>query len=395
MEKFNFEVLKNDGKTQARTGIIKTAHGNIKTPAFVPVGTQATVKSIDTRELEKIGVQLFFINTYHLYLRPGLEVLKGFGGLHQFIGWEKPLITDSGGFQVFSLAGTNSKRRLGLINNEAEPPLVKITENGVFFRSHLDGSEHFFSPEISIEAQSILGADMVIAFDECTYYPTTRQYAKSAMERTHRWALRSLEAHKKVGRDYQALYGVVQGGTYKELREESARFIASLDFPGIAIGGVSVGESKKEMKSVLDWVAPFLPEEKPRHLLGVGEIDDIFSLIEKGMDSFDCVMPTRFGRMGQILSKPFKDLKGEVKYSYDITKSSLARSKEALNKNCNCCVCQNYSKGYLNHLFKTNELLAYKLATYHNLFFIENLLGNIRESIRSGSFLDLKTEWIL
>ncbi|MBU2577579.1 tRNA guanosine(34) transglycosylase Tgt [Patescibacteria group bacterium] len=392
---FSFEIIKNDERSKARVGIIKTAHGNIETPAFVPVGTQATVKSMDNFELEEIGVQLFFINTYHLYLRPGLGVIKEFGGLHEFTNWKRPLMTDSGGFQVFSLGRNNTKKRLGLIHEEVEPPLIKITEDGVYFRSHIDGSEHFFSPEVSIEAQSILGADMIIAFDECTYYPATKEYSRSAMERTHHWALRSLEAYKKVGRSYQALYGVIQGGVYQELREESAKYIVSLDFPGIAIGGVSVGESKKEMQSVLDWVVPFLPENKPRHLLGVGEIDDIFSLAERGMDSFDCVMPTRLGRMGHILSRPYKNGKDEVKYSYDITKSVFAENKERLSRDCECRVCQNYNKGYLNHLFRTNELLAYKLATYHNLYFTEKLIKEIRESIKQESFLDLKSEWIL
>jgi tRNA-guanine transglycosylase len=322
-------------------------------------------------------------------------MIKNFGSLHEFIGWKGPLITDSGGFQVFSLGRRNTKRRLGIIHEETEPALVKITEDGVSFRSHLDGSKHFFSPEFSIEAQSILGADLIIAFDECTYYPATKEYAKSAMERTHRWALRSLEAYKKVGRDYQALYGVIQGGVYRELREQSAKYIVSLDFPGIAIGGVSVGESKKEMQEVLDWTVPYLPDKKPRHLLGVGEIDDIFALVERGIDSFDCVMPTRLGRMGHLLCRPYKDTKNEVKYSYDVTKPAFKASKEPLEKDCGCAVCRNYSRGYLNHLFKSNELLAYKLATYHNLSFMEKLVRKIRESINQGSFHKLKSEWVL
>lgn len=251
--KFNFKITARDKKTQARVGIIYTAHGKIKTPAFVPVGTQASVKSLDNRDLAEIGSQLFFANTYHLYLRPGIEAIKRLGGLHSFTGWTKPLISDSAGFQVFSL------------NKKENTSLVKIKEDGVSFRSHLDGSSHFFTPEKSIKVQIILGADIMIAFDECTFYPASHEYSLLAMERTHRWAVRSLkEAEKR--HDVQALYGVVQGGVYKDLRQNSAEYINGLPFEGTAIGGVSVGESKKEMVKVLDWTIPKLSPEKPRHL---------------------------------------------------------------------------------------------------------------------------------
>lgn len=246
MQTFSFRQLQKDKMTQARTGVIRTAHGEIESPAFVPVGTQATVKSLTPEELNTLGVQLFFVNTYHAYLRPGIEVIKKFGGLHNFMSWDKPLITDSGGFQVFSLGRSD---------------LVKITDEGVEFRSHWDGTKHLFTPENSMKFQEDLGADIHIAFDECAPYPTTRAYAKSAMERTHRWAKRSLAAHPGPA----ALYGVIQGSVYRDLREESAKFISSMDFDGIAIGGASVGESKKQMVDVLDWVAPLLPEDKPGH----------------------------------------------------------------------------------------------------------------------------------
>ena len=304
MSKFNFEILGKDVKSDARAGVIHTVHGDIKTPSFVPVGTQATVKSMSNEDLQEIGVQVFFVNTYHLYLRPGLEAIEKGNGLHSFIGWGKPLMTDSAGFQIFSLGDVNRQRKLCLQGDPLEIPLVKISEEGVKFRSHLDGSGHLFTPEKSIEVQRILGADIMIAFDECCYYPATHDYAKKAMERTHRWALRCLAAKSKLqGKlsERQTLYGVVQGGVFEDLRRQSAKYISSLPFPGIAIGGVAVGESKKEMKDVLDRVVPLLPEEKTRHLLGVGEIDDIFTLVEKGIDSFDCVMPTRLGRMGHLL----------------------------------------------------------------------------------------------
>ncbi len=387
MGKFNFKVIHQDKKTKARLGLIQTSHGAVETPAFVPVGTQGSVKSLDSRELKEIGVQLFFVNTYHLYLRPGLPVIKKFGGLHEFMGWDGPLMTDSAGFQIFSLGQAHQKRRMKFCGSEVEAPLVRINENGVIFRSHLDGSEHIFTPEKSIEAQRILGADIMIAFDECAPYPVTHDYAQKAMERTHRWAVRCLEAFSKPAKSDQALYGVVHGGVFEDLRRESAKFIGGLNFPGLAIGGVAVGESKKEMIKVLDWVMPLLPAEKPRHLLGVGEIDDIFELVERGVDSFDCVMPTRLGRMGFALGK-FKE-----KFLIDLNKAEFAEDKGPIEEGCQCFVCQNYSRGYLHHLFRAKELLAYKLATYHNLYFLEKLVGQIRSSIKEGRFLKLKKEW--
>jgi len=376
-------VLKKDGKSQARAGLIKTVHGEIETPAFVPVGTQATVKSLSNRDLEDIGVQIFFVNTYHVYLRPGLQTVGCFGGLHQFIGWKGPLITDSAGFQIFSLGEGRRQGRLKL-REEQDVPLVRITEEGVTFRSHLDGKEHFFTPESSIEAQVVLGADIIFALDECIYYPATFEYVKMATERTGRWAERCLTVSR---RDYQALYGVIQGGVFENLRQASARDISRLPFGGIAIGGVSVGESKKEMELVLDWVVPHLPEDKPRHLLGVGEIDDIFTLVEKGVDTFDCVMPTRLGRMGHVLVH-------SSKWTLDITKSQYAKDATPIDENCRCFVCQNYTRAYINHLFRVKELLAYRLATYHNLYFLEKLVEKIRFSIKEGNFLDFKKEWL-
>ena len=353
------------------------------------MGTQATVKSLDNRDLDEIGTQVFFANTYHLYLRPGLEVIKKFGNLHSFIGWEKPLMTDSAGFQIFSLGDVNRQRRLRLQGDSLEIPLVKISAEGVKFRSHLDGTEHFFTPEKSIEAQIVLGADIMIAFDECTFYPATYDYAKQAMLRTHEWASRCLTAARGKPNG-QALYGVVHGGIFEDLRRQSAKYISSLPFEGIAIGGVSVGESKKEMRDVLDWVVPLLPAEKPRHLLGVGEIDDIFSLVERGIDSFDCVMPTRLGRMGQVLVRKVED-RG---WKLDIMKAMYASDKRPIDETCDCLVCKNYHRAYLHHLFRARELLAYRLATYHNLYFLEKLMQEIRQSIKEGRLAQLKKEWL-
>ncbi|PIU32977.1 tRNA guanosine(34) transglycosylase Tgt [Candidatus Woesebacteria bacterium CG_4_10_14_0_2_um_filter_39_14] len=373
----NFKILSADQKTMARRGEITTSHGKILTPAFVPVGSQATVKSLTPHDLKEIGTQVFFVNTYHLYLRPGAEMIEKLGGLHQFMKWDGPIMTDSGGFQVFSLG-----RR----------ELVKIDYHGVTFYSHLDGSKHRFTPEKSIEVQQKLKADMMVAFDECAPYPTTHVYAETAMKRTHRWALRSLAAKKRKD---QFLFGVIQGSVYKDLREQSTKFISSLEFDGIAIGGVAVGESKKEMIQVLDWVMPILTKEKkqrPIHLLGVGEIDDIFAAVEKGIDMMDCVMPTRLARMGWILTQNPK-LKNKD-FRYDITKSKFADNKEPPDPDCDCYLCRNFSRAYLHHLFRTHELLAYRLATYHNLFFIEQLFVKIREAIKKGEFLKLKKQWL-
>jgi len=373
----NFKILSADQKTMARRGEITTSHGKILTPAFVPVGSQATVKSLTPHDLKEIGTQVFFVNTYHLYLRPGAEMIEKLGGLHQFMKWNGPIMTDSGGFQVFSLG-----RR----------ELVKIDYHGVTFYSHLDGSKHRFTPEKSIEVQQKLKADMMVAFDECAPYPTTHVYAETAMKRTHRWALRSLAAKKRKD---QFLFGVIQGSVYKDLREQSTKFISSLEFDGIAIGGVAVGESKKEMIQVLDWVMPILTKEKkqrPIHLLGVGEIDDIFAAVEKGIDMMDCVMPTRLARMGWILTQNPK-LKNKD-FRYDITKSKFADNKEPPDPDCDCYLCRNFSRAYLHHLFRTHELLAYRLATYHNLFFIEQLFVKIREAIKKGEFLKLKKQWL-
>lgn len=372
--------------------MITTPHGKIQTPAFVPVGTQATVKSLTPEEIRETGTELFFVNTYHTYLRPGLEVIKKIGGLHAFMGWDGPIITDSGGFQVFSLARNAS--------------LVTISEDGVEFQSHWDGSKHYFTPELSMEYQWTLGSDIHIAFDDCTAYPVTHDVAKKSMEHTHRWAARSLSASetlkvksKKLHMPYQALYGVVQGSVYEDLRKESAKYISSMDFDGIAIGGVSVGESKIEMAKVLKWVIPELPDDKPRHLLGVGEIDDIFILVEHGIDTFDCVQPTRLARMGRMFV--FSDMTHRIHESYktntheiDITNSAYTSDVRPIDETCTCYTCTHFSRAYVHHLFHVKELLGYRLATIHNVQFMHSLVSTIRRSLLDGTFYELKKRWV-
>lgn len=386
MKQFGFKKLGQDKKTRARTGVITTPHGEIATPAYIPVGTQATVKSLTPQELNTLGVQMFFVNTYHMFLRPGIATLKKLGGLHTFMAWNGPLITDSGGFQVFSLA-----RARGNTKKTDSPPLVKISENGVEFRSHWDGTKHLFTPELSMRWQWEMGADIHIAFDDCTPYGVTHAQTQESMHRTHRWAVRSMKAHAKFSQKkspYQALYGVVQGGVFEDLRKQSAHFISRLGFDGIAIGGVSVGESKKEMAAVLDWVVPHLPRALPRHLLGVGEIDDVFAAVERGVDTFDCVQPTRLARTGRLIR--FDARHG---HQMDITKSVYAKDARPIDAACLCSTCRQFSRGYLHHLFRVRELLAYRLATIHNVHAVHELIRSIREAIVQGTFLDLKKKW--
>ena len=417
MKHFSFSVEATDTTTQARAGVIRTAHGFIRTPAYVPVGTQATVKSLTPDELSKLGVQVFFVNTYHTYLRPGVDIIEKFGGLHAFMAWDKPLMTDSGGFQVFSLARGRSfmKRDAGRGTSDVgvTSPLARIADGGVTFRSHWDGSLHHFTPEKSIELQHRLGADIILTFDDCTPYPATREQARDSMERTHSWAQRSLQRHQtlkmkneKVQKYLPALFGVVQGSVYKDLRIASARFISSLSVDGIAIGGVSVGEDKAEMERVVSWVVPHLPVRMPRHLLGVGEIDDIFTIVSYGIDTFDCVAPTRLARMGHLYTKKsnMKDPSGPdqrqilnnntMKFTIDITHASFARDRAPIDPDCTCSACRTFSRAYIHHLFRVRELLAYRLATIHNVHFVMNLVRTIREAIQDGSFLALKRNWL-
>jgi len=383
----SFKISKQSSKNRARLGILTTPHGQIETPNFIPVGTQATVKALTPRDLKEIGAQIVFANTYHLWLRPGEETIKNLGGLHKFMGWDKPIVTDSGGFQVFSLGFgieqgvgkiasifpeedqrskiKDQKHKLKIKNKEN---LVKIDDDGVTFRSHLDGTTLRLTPEKSIKIQEDLGADIILAFDECTSPLNDYEYTKKAMERTHAWAKICLET--KTNRD-QALWGIVQGGAFEDLRKESSRFISSLPFDGFAIGG-SLGRSKEEMHQVLDWSIPLLPEDKPRHLLGIGGLDDIVEGVKRGIDLFDCVIPTRLARNQTALSS-----RGEL----HLINSEFKNSPSPIQADCQCYTCQNFSLAYLNHLFHANEILGIELTTIHNVHFVINYLKTIREKI--------------
>ncbi len=363
---FQFELLKESTQTRARRGRITTDHGVIETPIFMPVGTQATVKTMQPDELKDLGAQIILNNTYHLYLRPGLEVLEAAGGSHKFMQWDRPILTDSGGFQVFSL----SERR-------------KITEEGVEFRSHIDGSRHFISPEKAMEIQHVIGSDIMMAFDECAPYPATYDYVKDSMERTTRWAKRCLEAHGN--REGQALFGIVQGGMYRDLREKSAKDLVALDFPGYAVGGLSVGEPRHIMRRVLSDVEPFLPKHKPRYLMGVGTPDYLFDAVERGIDMADCVLPTRIARNGTLMTS-----RGRL-----VVKNAIfAKDFSPPDPECDCPVCQTYTRAYLRHLFQTDEILGLRLATIHNLYFLLHLMERMRKSIEEDVFLEFKEDFM-
>lgn len=404
-----FKILKEDKKTKARAGEIVLAHGVVKTPNFVPVGTQATVKALTVKQLKEIGVEIFFANTYHLYLRPGAEVISNMGGLQKFTAWKAPMMTDSGGFQVFSLGlgKYQTKIEKDKVKVRFEKPrkgvsgeiLAEIDEEGVKFKSHLDGSEHIFNAEKSMRIQHQLGADIMMAFDDCTFYPCDHDYAEKSMERTHRWLERSITEHQKLAKKdkwEQNLFGVVQGSVYNNLREKSAKYIESKNTAGVAIGGVSVGESKKEMRKACASVIPYLAKEKPKHLLGVGEIDDIFDAIEEGVDTLDCVIPTRWARNGTLLvrQKISQKVAAKTPFRLIIDNAQFIDDKLPIDPECQCEVCQNYSRAYLNHLYRTNEILGVCLGTYHNIFFMIELMKEIRESILDGNFTEIKRKWL-
>ena len=364
-EAIKYELLHECKQTGARRGRIHTPHGIIETPVFMPVGTQATVKSLTPEELkEEIGAQIILANTYHLYLRPGQKIVKEAGGLHKFMNWDRPILTDSGGFQVFSLGD-----------------LRTITEEGVEFKSHLDGSKHFFSPESVMQTEEDLGADIIMAFDECVEYPSTYEYTKQSMERTTRWAKRCKQAHKTKN---QALFGIIQGGFYEELREKSAKDLVELDLPGYAIGGISVGEPKEEFLKMLYYTAPLMPKEKPRYLMGVGTPDYLIEAVLAGIDMCDCVLPTRIARNGTALTWHGKIVVRNATYERDFTK---------LDEDCDCYTCKNYTKAYIRHLIKTNEILGVRLLSIHNLYFLTKLMERVRIEIEQDHLLDFKTQF--
>ena len=360
-----YELLHECKQTGARRGVVHTPHGDIQTPIFMPVGTQATVKSMTPEELkEEVKAQIILSNTYHLYLRPGHDIVKEAGGLHKFMNWDRPILTDSGGFQVLSLSG-----------------LRKITEEGVIFNSHLDGSKHIFTPEKVMEIEEALGADIIMAFDECCPYPSDYKYTKNSMERTTRWAKRCKEAHTT---ENQGLFGIIQGGFYKDLREISARDLISLDFPGYAIGGISVGEPKEEFLDILRYTAPLMPENKPRYLMGVGTPDYLIEASLAGIDMCDCVLPTRLARHGTALTS-----KGKLV----IRNQNFARDWNKLDDECDCYTCKNYTRAYLRHLVKTNEILGMRLLSLHNLRFLTKLMERVRIEIENDNLLAFREEF--
>ena len=392
-----FDITHKEANTRARTGIIHTDHGDIETPTFMPVGTQATVKSLDSQEIAELDAKIILSNTYHLHLRPGEDLIANYGGLHKFMQWDRAMLTDSGGFQVFSLGLQKEKKTIA----DDQGTLVSIDDDGVTFRSHIDGSTHRFTPETAIQIQHKLGADIIMAFDECTPDDADIPYTKKAMVRTHAWAERCVTEHKKNTSYHgyrQFLFGIIQGANHKELREESARAIAALDFDGIAIGGESVGYNMEATKHILDWVIPQIPENKPRYTMGVGfSPTDLFTVVEGGVDMFDCVAPTRIARNGTLYVCPAtrKELGLDAeKYRISITNARFRDDKLPIDPQCSCSTCKTYSRGYIHHLFAAQELLAYKLATIHNLHFLLELMREIRESIKQDRFLELKKEWV-
>jgi len=361
--RIQFSIYKKDPTSLARAGKFLTDHGPVKTPIFMPVGTNGVVKTMTPRELKEASAQIILGNTYHLYLRPGLEIIEGAGGLHQFSSWDRPILTDSGGFQVFSLSH-----------------LGKVTEESITFRSHIDGSKHELSPEISMDIQHTLGSDIVMAFDECTSYPCDYETAKKSLELTHKWETRSKEHFDKLQPKYghqQFLFGIVQGSVFPELRRQSVKALAELDFDGYAIGGLAVGEPKSKKNEIIEIVSPLLPENKPHYLMGVGKPEDIIQGIERGIDMFDCVLPTRNARNGTLYTWKGRVVLKNAQYKMDYA---------PVDENCDCYTCQNFSRAYLRHLFKIGDMTGLRLNTLHNIHFFLELTTKAREAIMNGKF---------
>ena len=366
----DFRITAKDSKTSARCGLLKLTHGDVETPCYMPVGTQASVKALSTEDVLACGSEIVLANTYHLMLRPGADLVEKAGGLHEFMHWKRPILTDSGGFQVFSLAD-----------------LRKITEEGVRFQSHLDGRAWEMTPESATRLQHQIGADIIMAFDECIPYPSPENYVEESVNRTTRWAARCLETHRQSGRENsQSLYGIVQGSNFPHLREKSAKQLLELDFPGYAIGGVSVGEPKEIIYGVVEKTAPYLPEHKPRYLMGVGTPEDLWECVERGMDMFDCVMPTRIARNGTALTRRGRVILKNAQYTSDFS---------PLDSDCTCECCRNYTRAYLRHLFQAEELLVLRLLSLHNLHFMNEIAGMIRKAIRENRFSEEKRSFFV
>ena len=365
MSAIRYEHIKSCKQTGARLGIVHTPHGSFETPTFMPVGTMATVKTMSPEDLTQLGAGIILSNTYHLWLRPGHDIIKEAGGLHKFMNWDKPILTDSGGFQVFSL----SKFR-------------DIKEEGVHFRNHINGDKLFLSPEKAMEIQNALGSDIMMAFDECPPYPAEEKYMRDSVERTTRWAERCLTAHERS--HDQGLFGIVQGGEYEALRKQSAKDLVAMDFPGYAVGGLSVGEPKDVMNRVLEFTTPWLPTDKPRYLMGVGSPDSLIDGAIRGIDMFDCVLPTRIARNGTLMTSQGRLVVKNAKY---------ARDFGPMDPNCDCHVCKNYSRAYIRHLIKCEETYGIRLTTYHNLHFLINLMRQVRQAIKEDRLGDFREEF--
>lgn len=363
-----FKILSKDSKTSARITEVTTSHSSFTTPLFLPVATLGVVKTLSYEELEKIGVEAFITNTYHLYFRPGLGVLNGFGGLHKFIKWERNIFSDSGGFQVYSLRDLKS-----------------VSEEGVEFKSHLDGSTHFFTPEKVIEIQKVIGADIIHCLDECVEYPVEYEYAKSAVEKTTLWALRSKRKFLEINDGKQFLFGIIQGSVFNDLRRRSLNEILEIGFDGYSIGGLSVGEPRNLMYEIVGQLSELLPKNSPRYIMGVGEIEDVWNCIESGIDIMDCVLPTRNGRNGQAITSKGKINIKNAKYRHEDT---------SLDESCSCKVCKNFSKAMIHHYFRCGELLGLRLLSYHNTFFMINMFNRIKLAIKENRFSEEKKKFL-
>ncbi|HWQ12574.1 MAG TPA: tRNA guanosine(34) transglycosylase Tgt [Roseiflexaceae bacterium] len=398
---FQFEVLARDQRSRARTGRITTAHGVVQTPVFMPVGTRGSVKSLTPEEVASHGADIILGNTYHLYLQPGHELIARRGGLHRFMGWDGPILTDSGGFQVFSLvyggiADEIKGRRPA--HPQTQPGMVRVTDEAVVFKSYIDGSTHVFTPERSIEAQKGIGADIILCFDELPPFHAGYDYTARSLARTHAWEARCLAFHRRTlggaglpfaaPNPHQALFGIVHGGVWEDLRRESAEYIGGLGFDGLCIGG-SLGGDKAQMRAVVDMTVPHMPEHLPRHLLGIGDVDDLIEGVARGIDMFDCVTPTRLGRHGTALVRnPAR------RFKLNVTNAALREDDGPLDAWCQCYTCTRYSRAYIHHLWRAEELLGIRLVSLHNVAFLLQLMAEVRASIEDGRFAELRQEWL-
>jgi queuine tRNA-ribosyltransferase len=394
-----FDIEARDPHSRARAGRITTAHGVIETPVFMPVGTRGSIKSLTPDEVRNHGAQIILGNTYHLYLQPGHELIARMGGLHRFMGWDGPILTDSGGFQVFSLVygGIADEIKGRRPTQQVQPGMVKVTDDAVIFKSYIDGSMHVFTPERSIEIQKGIGADIILCFDELPPFHAGYDYTARSLERTHAWERRCLMFHRATQEGglpfvppnpYQALFGIVHGGVFPDLRRASAEYLRELPFDGLCIGG-SLGENKQQMREVVDMTVPHMPDHLPRHLLGIGDVDDLIECVARGIDMFDCVSPTRLGRHGTALVRD-----AERRWKLNVANAALRDDPTPLDAWCDCYTCRHFSRAYIHHLFRAQELLGIRLVSLHNVAFLLKLMRTIRQSIIEGRFAHLRVEWL-